>query len=122
MFQLPKHRTSPWHAGEKAIQERVGVADRMEVHGQKVIRDYMPDQHREFYQQLPFIIVGAVDQQGRPWATLLEGAEGFITSPTRKACCWTAWPTIRTPPPAACRPVAPSACWASSCTPGGATA
>lgn len=85
MFQLPKHRTSPWHAGEKAIQERVGVADRMEVHGQKVIRDYMPDQHREFYQQLPFIIVGAVDQQGRPWATLLEGAEGFMTSPDPKS-------------------------------------
>ncbi|MFJ3049960.1 pyridoxamine 5'-phosphate oxidase family protein [Pseudomonas nitroreducens] len=85
MFQLPKHRSSPWHAGEKAIQERVGVAERMEVHGQKVIRDYMPDQHREFYQQLPFIIVGAVDDQGRPWATLLEGAEGFITSPDPKS-------------------------------------
>lgn len=84
MFQLPKHRSSPWHAGEKAIQQRVGVAERMEVHGQKVIRDYMPDQHREFYQQLPFIIVGAVDEQGRPWATLLEGAEGFITSPDPK--------------------------------------
>ncbi|WP_236175266.1 pyridoxamine 5'-phosphate oxidase family protein [Pseudomonas pseudonitroreducens] len=84
MFQLPKHRSSPWHAGEKAIQQRVGVAERMEVHGQKVIRDYMPDQHREFYQQLPFIIVGAVDDQGRPWATLLEGAEGFITSPDPK--------------------------------------
>lgn len=85
MFQLPKHRSSPWHAGEKAIQERVGVAERMEVHGQKVIRDYMPDQHREFYHQLPFIIVGAVDDQGRPWATLLEGAEGFITSPDPKS-------------------------------------
>ncbi|MCP1648080.1 pyridoxamine 5'-phosphate oxidase family protein [Pseudomonas nitroreducens] len=85
MFQLPKHRSSPWHAGEKAIQQRVGVAERMEVHGQKVIRDYMPDQHREFYQQLPFIIVGAVDDQSRPWASLLEGAEGFITSPDPKS-------------------------------------
>ncbi|TLX79561.1 2Fe-2S iron-sulfur cluster binding domain-containing protein [Pseudomonas nicosulfuronedens] len=85
MFQLPKHRTSPWHAGEKAIQERVGVAERMEVHGQRVIRDHMPDQHREFYHQLPFIIAGAVDDQGRPWATLLEGAEGFVTSPDPKS-------------------------------------
>jgi ferredoxin-NADP reductase/predicted pyridoxine 5'-phosphate oxidase superfamily flavin-nucleotide-binding protein len=85
MFQLPQHRTSPWHAGEKVIQERVGVAERMEVHGQKVIRDYMPDQHRAFYQQLPFIIAGAVDAQGRPWATLLEGAEGFVTSPDPKS-------------------------------------
>mgnify|MGYP000982330429 CR=1 FL=1 len=65
MEHLPKHRHSPWHAGERAIQERVGVAERMEVFGQKVIRDYMPDQHREFYHQLPFIIAGAVDEQDR---------------------------------------------------------
>jgi ferredoxin-NADP reductase/predicted pyridoxine 5'-phosphate oxidase superfamily flavin-nucleotide-binding protein len=97
MFQLPKHRTSPWHAGEKAIQERVGVAERMEVHGQKVIRDYMPDQHREFYHQLPFIIAGAVDDQGRPWATLLEGAEGFVTSPDPKSLLLDSQPDSQDP-------------------------
>jgi len=97
MFQLPKHRTSPWHAGEKAIQERVGVAERMEVHGQKVIRDHMPDQHREFYHQLPFIIVGAVDDEGRPWATLLEGAEGFITSPDPKTLSLQSMPDSQDP-------------------------
>jgi len=43
MQQLPSHRHSPWHAGEKQLQEKVGVAERMEVLGQKVIRDYMPD-------------------------------------------------------------------------------
>ena len=81
MQQLPNHRTSPWHAGEKRLQEQVGVSERMDVFGQKVIRDYMPDQHRTFYQQLPFIVAGAVDPHGRPWATLLEGPEGFISSP-----------------------------------------
>ncbi|MDH4654890.1 pyridoxamine 5'-phosphate oxidase family protein [Pseudomonas sp. BN606] len=81
MDHLPKHRHSPWHAGEKALQERVGVSERMEVFGQRVIRDYMPDQHRDFYHQLPFMVAGAVDDQGRPWATLLEGPEGFVTSP-----------------------------------------
>lgn len=80
-YVLPKHRQSPWHAGEKILQERVGVSDRMEIFGQKVIRDYMPDQHRDFYQQLPFMIVGAVDAEDRPWATLIEGPDGFITSP-----------------------------------------
>jgi uncharacterized protein len=74
-------RRSPWHAGEKAMQERAGVSGDMESYGQRVIRDYMPDQHRDFYHQLPFMIVGAVDAQGRPWATLLEGPEGFVTSP-----------------------------------------
>jgi ferredoxin-NADP reductase/predicted pyridoxine 5'-phosphate oxidase superfamily flavin-nucleotide-binding protein len=53
----------------------------MDVLGQKVIRDYMPDQHRAFYQQLPFMIAGAVDAAGQPWATLIEGEEGFVTSP-----------------------------------------
>ena len=81
MDHLPKHRRSPWHAGEKTLQDIYSVAERMEVIGQKVIRDYMPDQHREFYQQLPFMVVGAVDAQQRPWATLLEGPEGFVTSP-----------------------------------------
>ncbi|MCE0916641.1 pyridoxamine 5'-phosphate oxidase family protein [Pseudomonas sp. NMI760_13] len=72
---------SPWHAGEKQLQEHVGVAERMEAFGQKVIRDYMPDQHRTFYQQLPFMVAGAVDAAGKPWATLLEGPEGFVSSP-----------------------------------------
>lgn len=80
MDHLPTHRRSPWHAGEKALQEIYSVAERMEVIGQKVIRSYMPDQHREFYQQLPFMVAGAVDAQQRPWATLLEGPEGFVTS------------------------------------------
>ena len=80
MQQLPSHRHSPWHAGEKQLQEKVGVGERMEVLGQKVIRDYMPDQHREFYHQLPFMIAGTVDGSGQPWATLIEGEEGFVTS------------------------------------------
>ncbi|MCW8158585.1 FAD-binding oxidoreductase [Stutzerimonas stutzeri] len=80
MDHLPKHRKSPWHAGERQLQEAVNATERMEVIGQKVIRDYMPDQHREFYQQLPFMVVGAVDAVGRPWASLLEGPEGFVTS------------------------------------------
>jgi uncharacterized protein len=80
MQQLPSHRHSPWHAGEKQLQEKVGVAERMEVLGQKVIRDYMPDQHRDFYHQLPFMIAGAVDAAGQPWATLIEGEEGFVSS------------------------------------------
>lgn len=81
MQQNPDHRPSPWHAGEKTLQEKVGVAERMEAFGQKVIRDYMPEQHRAFYHQLPFMIAASVDALGRPWATVLEGPEGFVSSP-----------------------------------------
>ena len=33
-----------------------------------MIRDAMPEQHREFFAQLPFVIAGTVDQTGQPWA------------------------------------------------------
>jgi len=72
---------SPWHAGEKQLQAHVGVAERMETFGRKVIRSEMPDQHRTFYQQLPFMLYGAVDADGHPWASILEGEPGFAHSP-----------------------------------------
>ena len=72
---------SPWHAGETQLQAHVGVAERMEELGRRVIRSEMPDQHRTFYQQLPFMLYGAVDADGNPWASILEGAPGFAHSP-----------------------------------------
>ncbi|MGR3889139.1 flavin-nucleotide-binding protein [Pseudomonas sp. 1152_12] len=72
---------SPWHAGERQMQESAGVAERMAVVGPKVIRDYLPQQHRDFYPLLPYLVFGVVDAQGIPWATLLEGAPGFAHSP-----------------------------------------
>ncbi|CAM4153202.1 pyridoxamine 5'-phosphate oxidase family protein [Bordetella tumulicola] len=71
-----------WHEGEKFIQEKVGVAERMEAVGQRVVRDFMPDQHRAFYAQLPFIVLGSVDSEGNAWATFLEGRPGFMSSST----------------------------------------
>lgn len=75
---------SPFHAGEKDIQNRVGKREIMEGFGQRAIRPFMPDQHRDFYHQLPFIVVGAVDEDGWPWASLLSGQPGFIRSPDKK--------------------------------------
>ena len=72
---------SPWHAGERQLQQRAGVAERMEAFGRKVIRDHMPEQHRDFYRQLPFVLFASVDAEGRPWAGILEGAPGFAHSP-----------------------------------------
>lgn len=81
MNQSDAPGASPWHAGERELQESVGVVDQMEIFGRKVVRDFMPDQHRLFYNQLPYLVVGAVDEQGMPWATLIEGPPGFIHSP-----------------------------------------
>ncbi|MEQ6289919.1 pyridoxamine 5'-phosphate oxidase family protein [Vogesella sp. GCM10023246] len=75
------HSTSPWHRGEQLLQQRLGVSSQMAAVGQRVIRDYMPEQHRQFYAQLPFLLLGAVDAAGWPWAGVLEGAPGFVQSP-----------------------------------------
>ena len=79
---------SPWHAGERLLQEHVGVAARMAQIGPKVLRDYMPDQHRDFYAQLPLLLAGAVDPAGDPWAGALEGEPGFAGRPTPECCAW----------------------------------
>lgn len=71
---------SPFHAGELAIQERVGVREQM-AGAAAFIRDHMPAQHREFFQSLPFFFLGALDAAGQPWATMLAADAGFIVSP-----------------------------------------
>ena len=81
MNDIASNKPSPWHDGERALQATIGVAERMEAQGKRVIRDYMPDQHREFYEHLPYLLVGAVDAQGWPWASLIDADAGFIDSP-----------------------------------------
>ena len=73
---------SPFHKGEQAIQTRFGVRDKLERFGRKVIRDFMPDQHREFFHQLPYVFVGYADDQDWPWASVLIGEPGFMVSGT----------------------------------------
>ncbi|GEL39511.1 pyridoxamine 5'-phosphate oxidase [Methylorubrum extorquens] len=72
---------SPWHQGEVAIQESVGMAGRMAELGPRVIRDHLTEQHRAFFPLLPFAVLGSVDGEGRPWATLREGEPGFLHAP-----------------------------------------
>lgn len=72
---------SPWHAGEIELQRKVGVAERMDDVGRRVLRDYLIDQHRAFYPQLPFIVLGSVDADGNAWATLRASVPGFLQSP-----------------------------------------
>ena len=70
-----------FHAGEQAMQARAGVQAQMAYIGPRVMRDQMPDQHREFFGLLPFVVVGSMDAQGQPWASVLAGPPGFMQSP-----------------------------------------
>lgn len=71
----------PFHEGERAVQRRAGVRERLAELGSRVIRDYMPEQHRDFFPLLPWLLVGSVDRSGQPWASVLAGREGFVHSP-----------------------------------------
>ena len=72
---------SAWHAGEVAAQRRYGLAERMAEVGRQVVRDYMPEQHRDFFGLLPMLFLGGLDDAGQPWATALAGDPGFVASP-----------------------------------------
>ncbi len=74
------HDESPFHPGEQEVQERLGVRD-IEEWARKEVRDYLPEEHRAFHTALPFLVVAARDDGGRPWVTLLTGPEDFVTSP-----------------------------------------
>jgi len=77
VYELAK---APWHPGETEIQQSVGVLEKMDEIGRRFIRSRLIEQHRLFYPQLPFLVVGAVDMQGHPWATFLTGNPGFLNA------------------------------------------
>ncbi len=74
-------KSEPFHVGEIQAQERTGVRHQMEKTGRLVLRDTMPEQHREFFPLLPTLFLGAVDTTGDVWASMLWGEPGFIQSP-----------------------------------------
>ena len=41
----------------------------------------MPEQHREFFCNQEFILLGVTNREGRPVACAVVGPRGFITSP-----------------------------------------
>lgn len=72
--------SSAFHSGEQSLHEKLGIRDKMERFGSRVIRDHLPEQHQEFYHQLPFLFLGYQDQRGRVWASILYGDSGFVQS------------------------------------------
>jgi len=79
------HDASPFHEGEQRVQERIGVRERVEHMGRNLVRDAMPAEQREFFEDLPFLVVGSSDAEGALWASLLLGEPGFVAAPTPKS-------------------------------------
>src|SRR5262249_10310063 len=88
---------SPFHAGERELQARAGLRERLEEVGTKGIRDFMPVQHRELFGKLPTMQLAAQDEQGQPWATMLHGSPGFVSSPDDRTLRLAALPAANDP-------------------------
>lgn len=77
---MMSHLIEPqFNIGERAAQARAGLAPRGSA-----VRDAMPDQHRSFFEALPFVLAATTDGAGWPLATILIGSPGFIASPDAK--------------------------------------
>ncbi|MBL4837517.1 MAG: pyridoxamine 5'-phosphate oxidase family protein [Kordiimonadaceae bacterium] len=94
---------TPFHEGELALQQKFGVKDKVHAYAPRVIRPFMPDQHRAFYASLPQPFIGSVDQDGKPWASVLFGPTGFISSPEPTMLSFSVLPDAADPLSAAIR-------------------
>jgi uncharacterized protein len=68
--------SAPFHRGELEAQRLAGV-----VGAGGGIRAFMPDQHRSFFEALPFMLAATVDGEGAVRASVLHGVPGFVRSP-----------------------------------------
>ena len=66
----------PFHPGEREAQRRAGFSlDRAPI------RDFMSEQHRVFFAELPYALFAGAAADGSPVATVLTDAPGFLTNP-----------------------------------------
>lgn len=61
------------------------MREKIEVMSEHMMRDFMPDQHREFFENLEYIFIGSADGRRRPHASILTGKTGFVRSPDTKS-------------------------------------
>jgi predicted pyridoxine 5'-phosphate oxidase superfamily flavin-nucleotide-binding protein len=59
----------------------LGIARRSTSEPGALFGGVLIEEHRQFYAQLPFILVGTVDATGQPWASMLAAHPGFVHSP-----------------------------------------
>ncbi|WP_181707918.1 pyridoxamine 5'-phosphate oxidase family protein [Chthonobacter rhizosphaerae] len=93
---------SPFHPGELMAQALAGGGS-----GGAAIRDFMPDQHRQFFALLPALFACLPDTDGHPIATVLTGAPGFVTSPDERTLRVAAMPSPGDPAHGLLRPGTP---------------
>ena len=66
-----------YHAGERAVQALAGVTEAAD-HVGRGVRDTVPAVAAAFLAERRMLVVGAADDTGRMWASLLTGPAGFL--------------------------------------------
>ncbi|KAF8965849.1 hypothetical protein BDZ97DRAFT_737287 [Flammula alnicola] len=94
-----------WHRGERIVREKLGFDEiPSTAHLWSSISGEMPEQHSTFYTtRLPFVPVCILDDEGRPWGSILAGKDGkpgFIHHPkyntlSIEAKLWTGDPFLK---------------------------
>ena len=74
---------NPFHEGERAVQQRAGVADMAARIGNS-IHAAIPARAREFLGEQPFMVLASRDAEGRVWASVIVGAPGFLDAPDER--------------------------------------
>lgn len=87
---------NPFHAGELRAQALTGKTD-VPQWAAGFIRPFMPDQHRAFFAELPFLVLAGADAQGRAWVTLIDGPDGFVASPDATTLTLNTQPDVQDP-------------------------
>jgi len=71
---------TPFHAGELEVQKRLGE-DEIARRVGRVIANRIPTGAAGFIGRQRMMILGSADREGRPWASMLLGEPGFVTTP-----------------------------------------
>lgn len=69
-----------WHAGEREMQHRAGVDDTLAGLDVRIFRNNLGAMQQAFYARLSYAVIGSVDTNGAPWATMIEGNLGFLAA------------------------------------------
>lgn len=70
-----------FHRGERQLQERYNSRQGLARNGQRILQPFVTEQHRIFFQALPYVAMASQDKAGRLWPTVLFKEAGFIQIP-----------------------------------------
>ena len=81
-YSLPAmNPSSPFHAGERAVQSRTGEEQAARRNGQ-IIGGQIPNGALNFVNKQPMVVASSVDAEQRIWTSLLAGTPGFVVAET----------------------------------------